>query len=393
MNANRVLGLFFTLAFLSAVLALTLAVPLADSVYSQGAAAWEVWLNGALVPTGASLTVEAGDTVEIVDRVWITNTRNLTFTLGTAWTESLALSGWLSSTGEAVATTGWLDWEVEDAEPNTWHVLTKTFEVLPGLWVTDTISETLDVDLIGEEGPWVVKMDYRAADLYITKAVDPANQVATELVTYTLAWGNDGGFAPGVVISDSLPGEVVFVDASPPGTYYTLTHEVAWGPFDLDTGDRMEATVWVTIRPDILPNILITNTAHLLYGDLPPLAASVSHRSMSPCVKVEAVAVTLLSLPPLYTNEQLQILADLSPDDASTPFRYQFVVDGVSGTLAASTTDEPLSLTLAVGTKGKHTVELRLWNCNMPNGQYVSDSFDVTIIPYLLYVPLITGNS
>jgi uncharacterized repeat protein (TIGR01451 family) len=378
---------------LAAVLAVLLVAPSADPVHGQGATGvdWnkQVWLNGQPVPLD-SITVEAGDVVEIEDRVWISNTNNLSFTLGAAWTDSLSLLRSQWSSGEVVTTTGGVAWEVEEAEPDTWHVFTRTYEVLPGVWLTDLITDTLEVEFFGEEQR-VLRLDYWAPELFITKAVDPANQVPSELVTYTLVWGNDGGFAPGVVISDALPAEVVFVSADPPATYDPLTHDVTWGPFDLDTGDRMQATVWVTIRADVLPNTLITNVVYLLYADAPPVVAQVSHRSMAPCVKVEDVVMTLLSLPPHHTNELLQIEANLLPADAAPPFRYQFVVDGIERPTGGSTAN-PLSLTLAIDSAGQHTVVLKVWNCNLSIGQYVSDSFDIEIRSYKLFVPLIVRN-
>ena len=149
--------------------------------------------------------------------------------------------------------------------------------------------------------------------------------------------------------------------------------------------------MWGAIAPNVLPEPLITNTVYGIYGDQPPLEAQASHRSMSPCVKVEAVAVSLLSLPPFYPRDVLQIYADISPDDAGVPFRYQFLVDGVAG-LTTGALDEPLSLTLAINTAGQHTIELRVWNCNLNINQFVSDSFDVLIPAYRLYIPLITRD-
>ncbi len=393
MNANRLFATLFTVVFLLAILALVLVVPPVAPVHGQigPGVAWDkqIWHNGELVSPEA-ITVEAGDTVEIVDRVWITNTASLTFALVESWTKSLSLAEYLAGSGDVVTMPGQLDWQVEPALPNTWHVLTRTFEVLPGAWLTDLITDTLEVELFGEEQQ-VLSLDYRAADFYLTKSAIPANQVPTEVVTYTLVWGNDGGLAPGVMIVDSLPDEVLFVDSSPVGSYNAVNHELSWGPFDLDTGDRMEATVRATIRPDVLPNVLITNVANLLYADLPPLVAQASHRSMAPCVEVETVAMTLLSLPPYYTGDALQIEADITPDDAGVPFRYQFVIDGVSGP-TTGILDEPLSLELVIDTVGQHTVALRVWNCNLSIGQYVSDSLAVDIRAYLSYVPLIIRN-
>jgi uncharacterized repeat protein (TIGR01451 family) len=390
MKLDRAVALLFVLAFLSLLLALTLLAPPSAPVHGQVGPGvdWEqqVWLNGALQSPG-SITVQAGDSVQIVDQVWITHTNSLTFTLVTTWTESLSLSGSQAGSGQAVENPAGLIWDVDVATPDTWHVLTKTFDVLPGIWMTDVVTGDLDVELM-PDSRWVLELDYRAASLYLNKTVYPPNQVPGALVTYTLVWGNDGGYAPGVVIKDTLPSEVVFIDATPPFSYDSLAHEVTWGPFDLDQEDRTEVIISAAIADDVMPNTLITNIATLLYADAPPVVAQATHRSMTPCVKVEGVTLSLLSPPPLYTGKPVQLQANVSPDDAGLPFRYQLVVDGVAGTMTGATVD-PIPVTLSFGTAGEHTVGINVWNCNLNIGQGVSDTLVLSVQAYKVYVPLL----
>jgi uncharacterized repeat protein (TIGR01451 family) len=394
MKLGRVAALLFVLAFLSVLLVLTLLAPPSAPAHGQvgPGVAWQkqVWLNGVPVSPG-DVTVQAGDVVEIEDRVWITNTAGLEFTLVTTWTESLSLTGSVAGSGQAEETAGGLIWDVDPAPPNTWHVLTKTFDVLPGVWTTDVVTEDLEVELFGDD-QWVLSLDYRAASLYLTKAVYPANQVPGATVTYTLVWGNDGGYAPGVVLKDTLPSQIVFLEADPPGTYDPLAHELTWGPFDLVDEDRMEATILGAIGENVKPDTSITNFASLLYADAPPVTAQVTHRSMTPCVKVEGVTLSVLSPPPFYPRRPIQLQANVSPDNAGTPFRYQLVLDGIAGTMTGATVD-PIPLTVSFVTAGEHTVVVNVWNCNLSIGQGVSDSAGVEITPFRLYVPLLVRDS
>jgi PKD repeat protein len=113
--------------------------------------AWDkqVCINGVLTDA-ASITVVPSDTVEIVDRVWITATRAVSFTLVETWTASLGLVHWAGDTGSVttiVTTTArTLAWNVVSDAPNTWHAITRTFGVLTGTWDTDILTGSLRVE-------------------------------------------------------------------------------------------------------------------------------------------------------------------------------------------------------------------------------------------------------
>jgi len=114
-------------------------------------AAWqkEIWISGdgpfapADSPFRALLTT---DTVTIVDRVWVTHTANVTFSLGEEWSASLRLDGITPSGGNLSMGNHQVTWDVAAGLPSAWHVLTKTFGVAGGNWLADAITESLTVE-------------------------------------------------------------------------------------------------------------------------------------------------------------------------------------------------------------------------------------------------------
>jgi uncharacterized repeat protein (TIGR01451 family) len=118
--------------------------------------AWEkrVAVNGEAVEPSAPITVRPGDTVQVVDRVYVTHTQAVTFTLVETWTAALDLVAESHTAGSVVEGSGSLEWLNAPATPNAWHTLTKTFTVLGGAWETGVLTESL----------WVRDADPQLAD-------------------------------------------------------------------------------------------------------------------------------------------------------------------------------------------------------------------------------------
>ena len=91
-------------------------------------------------------TVTSGDMVTVVDRVRITHTADVSFTLAEDWGAGLDLQGWSNSAGAVTTGTGTLSWRGSDAAPDLWHVLTTTLRVGSGPWLQETLTETLAVE-------------------------------------------------------------------------------------------------------------------------------------------------------------------------------------------------------------------------------------------------------
>jgi len=111
--------------------------------------AWEkeIWINGEgpLSPGESLFTVVPSDTVTIVDRVWITAGAPVSFTLTEEWSESLDFVDQEHSAGSTIESGDNLRWLNWGEAANTWHVLTKTFQILGGEWETGYLTETLEV--------------------------------------------------------------------------------------------------------------------------------------------------------------------------------------------------------------------------------------------------------
>jgi M6 family metalloprotease-like protein len=128
----------------SVVLATRVGEPFSPSV---GPLEWETltYINGGLTDD-LPLTVVSSDTVAIVDRVWITSTASVTFTMVESWTRSLDLTDWTSHAGSVVTTGDTLSWNVNNAASKTWHTITTTFQIVSTASTYGTITESLWVE-------------------------------------------------------------------------------------------------------------------------------------------------------------------------------------------------------------------------------------------------------
>jgi len=105
----------------------------------------QVYVNGTLT-SSVPITVWPGDTVQIVDQVYVSSAGTITFTLTDTWTDGLLVDGWTHTIGHVTNTPQALTWEVESAQPDVWHILTKTFQVVGDTWTLGHVAETLWVE-------------------------------------------------------------------------------------------------------------------------------------------------------------------------------------------------------------------------------------------------------
>ncbi len=111
-------------------------------------AIWEkrVWVNGVLTNTDP-IPVFPGDAVQIVDRIRITYTVPVSFTLAETWSASLLMTALAADVGPATWTpAGPAVVQGLHVAPNTWYAITKTFTVAEGTWILDLVTETLTVE-------------------------------------------------------------------------------------------------------------------------------------------------------------------------------------------------------------------------------------------------------
>jgi uncharacterized repeat protein (TIGR01451 family) len=103
-----------------------------------------------------------------------------------------------------------------------------------------------------------------ASDLVVTKDDGQASVAAGQAVTYTLTIRNAGTVeATGIVLSDTLPAETVFIAASNGGDETSPSSGVVtWPPFALLAGQSVKRTVAVRVLDAIPAGVeAITNTA------------------------------------------------------------------------------------------------------------------------------------
>jgi carboxypeptidase T len=105
----------------------------------------QVYVNGTLT-NSMPITVWPGDTIQIVDQVYVSSAGTITFALTDTWTDGLLLDGWTHTIGHVTPTSQALSWEVESAQPDVWHILTKTFRVVGDTWTLGHVAESLWVE-------------------------------------------------------------------------------------------------------------------------------------------------------------------------------------------------------------------------------------------------------
>lgn len=128
-------------------------------------------------------------------------------------------------------------------------------------------SDTADPDH-GNDEDFATTQINSQADLSLTKSVSPANALPGDVVTYTMTVTNDGpGTARDVVVSDTMPGGVTYVDSDPAAP----TCDFSGGTVSCDLGNLASgATRTITVRASV---------DALSYAD--------DHRHLMPVEKVE----------------------------------------------------------------------------------------------------------
>jgi hypothetical protein len=134
---------------------------------------WEkrVWINDEEVsPVTGPHGVSPGDTVRIEDRVGVVFSETVTAGLRESWSDSLRLvdqawdGGSVTPPEDANHTSYWI---LTDMEPNTFYLLTKTFEVQGGRWMTSLIDERYTVLGALAQLPDIVVVLKRGMSVYL----------------------------------------------------------------------------------------------------------------------------------------------------------------------------------------------------------------------------------
>jgi TolB protein len=219
---------------------------------SESGSVHTVWVDGSaydwdIMYVGSTLATQSGESV-------ITQIVTVPITMSTP------ILSFIYQLGGASDTSGtWFNVQVDDGI-NTTTLLSTTanahvwihrwFDMVP--WVGQTVILTFGVhETAGYPHTWAyldeVTIGSAYPDLWVGRgglAALPCEQVA-----YTIGYGNRGGAAAsGVRITDTLPGELFFVDASPPPI--TTTPPLAWDVGDISAkSGPFNIVVTVTVAP------------------------------------------------------------------------------------------------------------------------------------------------
>ncbi len=112
--------------------------PAWDKTVSVNGGAPQNWDTGPFM-------VHAGDTLTVVDRVWVTHTATISFTLTQAWNPGLALHNQMADVGTVITGSNTLTWQAQGEAAKQWHTLTTTLQI-SGNWLYGAITQTLTVE-------------------------------------------------------------------------------------------------------------------------------------------------------------------------------------------------------------------------------------------------------
>jgi uncharacterized repeat protein (TIGR01451 family) len=201
-----------------------------------------VSVDGALAdPPAGPHAVRPEDQVVVIDRVGAVYSETVTAVLTETWDDALALVDFDARVGTVTTGTGVLVWDLAGVTPTVDHVLTKTYRVAYGSWVTAHLTESYAVTGALQQLPDVTV----AFERY---------RPALTLEKSGRAWGFDGHTLPIelTIFSDgTFDGQAVLTDALPSGMTYagnlTATFGRAWV-----AGDVIHWTSYTTTTRRIL---------------------------------------------------------------------------------------------------------------------------------------------
>jgi hypothetical protein len=199
---------------------------------------WRKLVNGEEWTPEIEVTVEVSDTIEIVDVI----TAPVSFGLVESWDPSrLHLLGWDTVGGSVVLGDGVLLWsEWSPAGPVT---LTKWFHVESSTWAETTIGEDLIIGGLGFARP--VPLSKVAPGLWID-GPETTEFEAGQMVSFTLLYGNLGGYESNVMVRGEFADGASFVGSVPPASRVGPADE--WAEWDVgDLATNAEAGIEVTV--------------------------------------------------------------------------------------------------------------------------------------------------
>jgi uncharacterized protein YbdZ (MbtH family) len=241
---------------------------------------WDKTVNGQPWVPDLAITVQTSDTIQIVDSLVLplgrsdsaAITQEQAFTLTETWDPArldLVSVEWNPLNAAPITSSGMLTWRVP------WYqlqvptaTLTKTFHVEPCTWASTVLQEDLyqteivpqlvGRQLLLDQRPVVVNKT--APVLWIDSTYDSEVSPGST-ATFTLSYGNDGGYENAVMIRNDFPPEAPFDSAVPaPDREAPDGSWVEWDVDDLSTGTEDSIDVTVAIQAGLSPSTTMVIT-------------------------------------------------------------------------------------------------------------------------------------
>jgi hypothetical protein len=217
---------------------------------------WAKWVNGVAWKPDMVVTVETSDTIKVTDVVTTLPTAELQLVESWDPAHLLLLDYQAQPEGSLVVLDdGTLVWTVPEGRTQPF-TLTKWFHVEPCTWARTNLTETLSSQ--GQPlGERAVAISKAPPDLWIDSFFDIA-VYAGDVATFTLSYGNKGGYENGVWIRNTFPPEAPFVWSDPPPDVIAPDRLSAeWKVGDLARDDIDEIIVGVAITETAPPSTTI----------------------------------------------------------------------------------------------------------------------------------------
>ncbi|MGD8463922.1 MAG: SdrD B-like domain-containing protein [Anaerolineae bacterium] len=249
---------------------------------------WEKLVNGQPWVPGLTVTAETSDTIEVVDTVILPfrepsqdeRQQLPEWFLVESWNpDELALIDVeLDSFTSVISSSGLLTWTIPLYQtPVPTATITKTFHVEPCTWTSTTVQEDLYEFWIEvppqqiDARPFVVQKTppVLTIDSTYNPEVTPGEQAS-----FSLDYGNSGGYENDVMIRNDFPAEAPFVSAVPaPDREDAGGAWVEWDVGDLGNGDSGSIDVTVAIQAG-LPHSTTMVITDVIYNHVDEIADS-----------------------------------------------------------------------------------------------------------------------
>jgi hypothetical protein len=212
---------------------------------------WTKWVDDVRWTPNLVVTVETSDTIKVTDV--ITTLPNDSLVLVERWNPAhLALIDHeVEPAGSSISTDdGELVWEV----PEGWtqaFALTKWFHVEPSTWTATIMSEALSTGAGQPIEERSVGIEKAPPDLWIDSRHNPGVHPG-DVATFTLSYGNSGGYENAVSIRNVFPPTAPFAWSAPPPDEVAPDRLWArWWVGDLARDDASDITVAVAITESV----------------------------------------------------------------------------------------------------------------------------------------------